>query len=232
MSVAAEHVDPHHPNLRPEDWPAERLYGVVTAGKVGMWVFLLSDALMFAGFLLGYGILRGGADVWHCTEAWAAQTGCAVTPELGINFTAGLTFLLICSSVTMVMAYANVVERNRKGALLWLGLTVLGGSLFLVGQYAEYFGLFGIGGLTKHGLVFGESHYANTFYLITSFHGAHVLTGTIYNAVIWIQTARGKFDDGNYNQIELAGLFWHFVDLIWILVFTLVYLVPNPPPVG
>ncbi len=113
----------------PEEWPEDHHFGKASAGKVGMWIFLLSDALTFAGFLLAYGILRASTDVWIPEGL----------PELGINFTAGLTFLLICSSITMVLAYAAVVEKNRAEALKFLGLTILGGALFLCGQYYEYF---------------------------------------------------------------------------------------------
>ncbi len=216
----------HHHNVRPEDWPEDPYVGKATAGKVGMWIFLLSDAMMFVGFLLAYGIRRGNSEVWGCTPELVEAGKCLVVePSLGINFTAGLTFLLICSSVSMVMAYAAVVERNKKSAMLWLGLTIIGGALFLVGQYYEYFGI-GHAGLIEKGLIFGESAYATTFYIITSFHGMHVLSGVIYLSIMWVRLSRGKYDDGDYNQIEMLGLFWHFVDLIWILVFTFIYLVP------
>jgi heme/copper-type cytochrome/quinol oxidase subunit 3 len=206
--AAAAHHD--HPVLLPDDWPVDPQYGKATLGKLGMWIFLLSDAFSFGGLLLAYGILRGGSKVWH-------QPG---EPELGIAFTAGLTFLLICSSVTMVLAYAACVEKNRKKTVLFLALTALGGALFLCGQAKEYTGLI------HEGLIFGHSHYATTFYCITSFHGFHVLTGTVYLTVMCIRTAMGKYDGGNYNHIEICGLFWHFVDLVWILVFTFVYLIP------
>ena len=202
----------------PHDYPVDPEYGRASLGKLGMWIFLLSDAFSFSGLLLAYAVLRGGSDVWIPKGA----------PVLGIPFTAGLTFLLICSSVTMVLAYAACVEKDRKGMVKWLGLTVLGGSLFLCGQMQEYWGTFAFifhhHGLIADGLTFGSSHYATTFYCITGFHGMHVLTGVIYLTTVWIKAARGKFDDGNYNEIEIAGLFWHFVDLVWILVFTFVYL--------
>jgi heme/copper-type cytochrome/quinol oxidase subunit 3 len=184
-------------------------YGSATSGKIAMWIFLLSDAFSFSGFLLAYGILRGGAETW-------IQPG---QPALGINFTAAMTFLLICSSVTMVLAHASCVEGDRKGTLFFLGLTILGGALFLGGQAYEYIHLSNVG------LHFGDSHYSSTFYCITSFHGLHVLTGVLYLTVMFIRTARGKYDNGNHNHIEIAGLFWHFVDLVWILVFTFVYLI-------
>lgn len=222
-------ADGHTHHIRPEDWPADEYVAKASGGKVGMWLFLLSDMMMFAGFLLAYGIRRGSSEIWQCTEA-AVEKGLCVIPEpsLGINFTALLTFLLICSSVSMVMAYAAVVEKDRKKALFWLGLTIFGGALFLVGQYHEYWGVVG-GGLIGNGLHFGQSDYATTFYCITAFHGMHVFSGVVYLSFMWVRLKRGKYDDGDYNHIEMVGLFWHFVDLVWILVFTFVYLVPDNP---
>jgi heme/copper-type cytochrome/quinol oxidase subunit 3 len=217
MSAAAEHAAHAH---GPTDWPVDPQYGKATAGKIGMWIFLLSDALSFAGLLLAYGILRGGSDAWHCTAELAQKTGCAPEPSLGINFTAGMTFLLICSSVTMVLAYAGAVERNRKQLCLFLGLTILGGLLFLCGQAYEYTHFI------QEGFVLGHSARASTFFVTTSFHGLHVLTGVIYLTVILIQSAKGRYDH-DPNRVEYAGLFWHFVDLIWILVFTFIYLIPE-----
>lgn len=200
--------------------PPDEYFGLATSGKIGMWIFLLSDAFSFGGLLLGYGVLRGGATVWRHEmgqHGWTFPT----EPELGIGFTAALTFLLIVSSVFMVMAVASATEGDRKKTMFWLALTALGGALFLLGQVKEYFGLFGSKGLIEEGLVFGRSNYASTFYVTTSFHGCHVLTGTIYILVTLARTAAGKT---NQNEIEILGLFWHFVDLIWILVFTFIYL--------
>ena len=231
------HAADHH-ELPFDQWPSDPLTGRASLGKIGMWIFLLSDALTFAGFLLGYGILRGGNSIWNCTEELFNDGLCTAgpygfEPEMGINFTAGLTFLLICSSVTMVMAYAACVERDRKKTILFLSLTILGGVLFLCGQAQEYFGTFAFifhhEGLIAEGLIFGESNRASTFYLITSFHGCHVLSGVIYLIYTLLKTVQGKYDGGNYNHIEMCGLFWHFVDLIWIIVFTFVYLIPDPP---
>jgi heme/copper-type cytochrome/quinol oxidase subunit 3 len=199
-------------------WPVDRFMGRASALKLGMWIFLLSDAFSFGGLLLTYGVLRGGARVW-----WPQGE-----PPLGINFTAGLTFLLICSSVTMVMAVAAARDGKRGQTLAFLGLTILGGLLFLAGQYHEYFGIAGPG-LHEMGLVFGQSHRATTFYAITGFHGAHVTAGVLYLTVVFARTARGKYDGGNHDGVEVAGLFWHFVDLVWILVFTFVYLIPADP---
>jgi heme/copper-type cytochrome/quinol oxidase subunit 3 len=194
-------------------WPEDPQFGRASPGKIAMWFFLVSDGLSFAGLLLAYGILRGESELWrHVGE-----------PELGIAFTAGLTFLLICSSVSMVFAYEAALEQRKKRATVFLALTALGGALFLLGQYSEYFGILHPG-LTKEGLVFGQSAYASTFYVVTSFHGAHVLTGTLYILITMFRWMRGKATAG---QIELLGLFWHFVDLVWILVFTVIYLIPS-----
>lgn len=205
----AGHHEEHH-GIGGHLLPSDPAVGLATSGKIGMWIFLLSDAFSFGGLLLAYGILRGGSSVWHHEGE----------PSLGINFTAGLTFLLICSSVTMVMAVANAAEGNRGKVTMWLALTALGGALFLTGQFQEYFGIWSEG-LTHEGLLFGRSGYASTFYLITSFHGAHVFSGTLYILITTLRNAGGKADA---NEIEILGLFWHFVDLIWILVFTFVYL--------
>jgi heme/copper-type cytochrome/quinol oxidase subunit 3 len=207
---ASAAAGPHHREIT---WPPDAQFGRASAGKIGMWIFLVSDGLSFGGLLLAYGILRGESVVWrHPGE-----------PALGIGFTALLTFLLICSSVTMVFAYEAAQQGNRRRAAALLGATALGGALFLLGQYSEYFGILHPG-LTKEGLVFGKSAYASTFYVITSFHGAHVFTGTVYILVTLVRWLRGKATAG---QVELLGLFWHFVDLVWILVFTIVYLIPT-----
>jgi heme/copper-type cytochrome/quinol oxidase subunit 3 len=223
---AAEHGgghDGHGEHHGPIEIPDDPQYGVASPGKLAMWIFLLSDGFSFGGLLLTYGILRGGAKAWPPNPELHE-------PHLGINFTAGLTFLLICSSVTMVLAHAAAVEGNRKKLVGFLGLTVLGGVLFLCGQMQEYFGAFqalGLGeGLIAEGLHFGASAYANTFFVITSFHGMHVFSGVVYLTVMLIRSALGKYDNGNHDHIEILGLFWHFVDLVWILVFTFIYLIP------
>lgn len=214
-SQHAAHGNGHHDG--PITWPHDPFMARASALKVGMWIFLLSDAFSFCGLLLTYGVLRAASEVWH-------QPG---EPAFGINFTAALTFLLICSSVTMVMAIAACRAGNRRKTLTFLGLTILGGALFLCGQFHEYFGI-ATHGLVADGLKFSASHRATTFYVITSFHGFHVFSGVVILTVMFVKTAAGKYDHGNHDALEAAGLFWHFVDLVWILVFTFVYLIPEP----
>lgn len=209
MSQAAtEHIDHAHGAA------VDPSFGTATEGKIAMWIFLLSDALSFGGLLLGYGILRGG------NEAWPDPT-----KYLGINFTAGMTFLLICSSVTMVLALAGAHEKNKKKLVLFLSLTILGGLLFLSGQAYEYTHLYHDKKMTLAGQHLEVPLFASTFFVITSFHGMHVTAGVIYLSTILVGALRGKYLD-DPNGVEIAGLFWHFVDLVWILVFTFVYLIP------
>ena len=236
MSAHAEAE--HHDHGPITDWPDDKQMGKASPGKIAMWFFLLSDAMSFGGLLLGYAILRARADVW-------VQKGEPV--EFGINFTAGLTFLLICSSVTMVLAVDRAHHNDKSGTVKWLFVTAIGGGLFLCGQMQEYFGAFSFlfghaGGLSCYGidqaaamaegghgcLMFGTSARASTFYLITSFHGLHVLSGTIYIIATLRQAMKGTYLNDNGSPVEICGLFWHFVDLVWILVFTFVYLIPLP----
>ena len=177
-----------------------------------MWIFLVSDAFSFFGLLLAYGILRGEAAAWH-------QPG---EPSLSVTLGAGMTAVLIASSVAMILAFDAKGRGNARQATLFLALTGALGALFLIGQYAEYFGIVHPG-LTREGLVLGHSAYASTFYVITSFHALHVFIGIVYITFILVRNAGGGSSAGEF---ELLGLFWHFVDLIWIFVFTLLYLVP------
>jgi len=191
----------------PVTWPPDAQYGAATPGKIGMWVFLVSDAFAFGGLLIAQGILRGGRQEW-------VQQG---EPRLGIPFTAALTFVLISSSFTNVMAWAAAAEERRRAASALLAITALGGLLFLAGQYHEWTGLI------REGLVFGRSARASTFYVITGFHGMHVLVGVGYILAVLGQYLRGH---ATAHHVELLGLYWCFVDFVWIFVFSFVYLMP------
>ena len=193
-------------------WPPDAQYGTATPGKIGMWIFLVSDAFSFAGLLLAEGILRAGQPSW-------IQPG---EPALGLRFTAGLTFLLVSTSLTNVLAWAAAVAGRRREAAALLAVTALGGLLFLVGQFQEWFGLWGPG-LVREGLVFGHSARASTFYVITGYHGLHVLVGVLYIGAILLGYLRGRVEA---RQIELLGLYWCFVDFVWVFVFSFVYLMP------
>jgi heme/copper-type cytochrome/quinol oxidase subunit 3 len=209
MSSNAAAAHAHH---GPVTWPPDAQYGAATPGKIGMWVFLVSDAFSFAGLLIAMGILRSRAEPW-------VREG---EPALAVGFTAALTFLLVSTSLTNVLAWAAAVEGRRRAAAALLAATALGGILFLVGQYQEWFGIWAPG-LVEEGLTFGRSARASTFYVITGYHGLHVLVGVLYILAVLAQYVRGH---ATAHHVELLGLYWCFVDFVWIFVFSFVYLMP------
>jgi heme/copper-type cytochrome/quinol oxidase subunit 3 len=178
-----------------------------------MWIFLAGDAMSFGALLAAYGVLRYGSVDWPVPAS-----------VLGISLTALMTFLLICSSVTMVYALAAIKRGDLAGLKKFLALTILGGLTFLGLQAYEWTHLIHAGlGFTAN--KWGASLFGATFFAITGFHGAHVTGGVIYLSCYQIQALRGRLGAESANQIEIAALYWHFVDLVWILVFTFVYLV-------
>jgi cytochrome c oxidase subunit III len=148
---------------------------------------------------------------------------------LAINLTAANTFVLICSSVTMVLALAAIQQGRRTKCNVFLFATVIIGSIFLSVQVYEYRQLMFVHhypiGISANGhFVPSCSLFASCFFTMTGFHGAHVTGGVILLFCVWIASLRGSFSATNYSTIELAGLYWHFVDLVWIILFTIVYL--------
>ncbi len=207
MSQAAvlEHpmgAEPAESPLTPESW-----------GKLGMWVFLAGDAMSFGALLAGYGALRYGSADWPNPSH-----------VLGIQLTAFMTFLLICSSVTMVKGLAAIQHGDEAGLRRFLALTILGGVMFLGMQAYEWTHLIERG-MRLSGNPFGASLFSTTFFCLTGFHGCHVFGGVVYLTCILVQAMRGRYTANAHNPVEIAALYWHFVDLVWILVFTFVYLV-------
>lgn len=205
MSHAATHD--HHPQEERND----PQFGKASIGKLAMWIFLVTDAMSFSGFLIAYAVLRSTMDWPHPSD------------YLGINLSGFATFILICSSVSMVMAIDACKNKDRKGMLNWLLATILGGASFLGIQAYEYTHLIHQG-ITLTSFAHGNNLFASTFYIVTGFHGLHVLTGVVYLICEYRFALQGRYDNGDYNRLEILGLFWHFVDLVWILVFTFIYL--------
>ncbi len=201
MSTAAatQHalVEPAESPLTPESW-----------GKLGMWTFLAADAMTFGALLAGYGALRYGDPAWPRPST-----------ILGIPLTALMTFLLICSSVTMVEGLAGIRQGNAAKFRKFMALTVLGGILFLSLQAYEW------SHLIEHGQSIRRNNFGATFFILTGFHGMHVFSGVIYLTIILLLGMAGRFTPERSSPVEIAGLYWHFVDLIWILVFTFIYLI-------
>lgn len=194
-------------------YPNDPQFGKASPGKIGMWLFLGTDAMSFSGFLIAYAVLRATKDWPNPVEALG-----------GVHLSGIMTFILICSSVSMVMSIDACKRRARQEMLNWLLATIVGGAIFLGIQAYEYYHLMDAMGMTFSTYAHGNNLFSSTFFSITGFHGLHVFSGVLYLCYMYKQALDGRFDKGDYGQLEIAGLFWHFVDLVWILVFTFIYL--------
>lgn len=177
--------------------------------KLGMWVFLGSEIMFFTALIGAYLILR------VATPTAFKEPG----EVLAVNITAFNTFLLICSSVTMVKAFAAVQDGRQDALVRWLIATTLIGATFVGVQVYEY------QELMHKGFVPSEGIYGSTFYTMTGFHGFHVSIGVICLAFVTLRAHQGRYTAGDHRGVEIVGLYWHFVDLVWIILFTIVYLI-------
>jgi cytochrome c oxidase subunit 3 len=203
-------------------------------GKLMMWFFLISDAFSFSGLLIAYGLLRFTHEHWpNPEEVFHAFPGFG-HQHLPLVFVGLMTFILIVSSFTMVMAVEAGHRNDKGGILFWLMLTIVGGLAFLGCQAWEWTHLI-MGGTTIYGNPYGpDGHgavaFGQLFFLITGFHGGHVTSGVIINIIIFYNVMYGVYDNRpptpeKYEIVEKVGLYWHFVDLVWVFVFTFFYLV-------
>jgi cytochrome c oxidase subunit 3 len=271
-----------------ELWGGGRSPLSMSYGKMMMWFFLVSDGLTFGGLLLSLTFMRQKyADVWPISED-VFHSFPGTHAHLPLLYVALMTFILIVSSVTMVLAVEAGHRMDKKNVIFWMALTVIGGFFFLGSQVWEWshfihgtehgvwefannvrghlvdgsgamVSVFGDGVSiqlldnidgTSGGLVTGveaqsmynEFHnhihganlteneyglqlYGNFFFFITGFHGFHVFTGVMFNLIIMINCIKGIYHDrGHYEMVEKTGLYWHFVDLVWVFVFTIFYL--------
>lgn len=177
--------------------------------KLMMWIFLVTDALLFAGFLASYGFIR------LASPAWPEQND--VFPMLKI---AAMTFVLITSSATMATAVGAAHRKDLERAMAFVALTALGGAIFLLAQATEWATLISEGArLTRN--PWGPAPFAAFFFMITGFHGTHVLIGVILLTVVALRLWSGR---ATGMGVEVAGLYWHFVDVVWCFIFPLFYL--------
>jgi heme/copper-type cytochrome/quinol oxidase subunit 3 len=223
----------------------------VSPGKVAMWLFLATEVMFFTGLIGSYIVLRAGSpptgfsnkyppgfEIRSLTPAEAKGVHFSQWPKpydeatnpLSINLTALNTFILICSSVTMVLALSAVQRGDQSRFKLFLAATVVIGSTFLGIQVYEYYQLmFGhhypIGISATGHFRPNVSIFASCFFTMTGFHGAHVCGGVILLSVILLRALMGGYTAAHHSPVELAGLYWHFVDLVWIILFTVVYLI-------
>ena len=176
--------------------------------KLLMWLFLASECLLFGSLIAAYLLYRGQSVVGPYPE------------ELfDIPFTSVSAFVLLMSSVTMVLALAAIQRGDQRGLRIWLIATALLGTLFVSGQAFEFTEF------NREGLSLSSNLFGTTFFVLTGFHGAHVTVGVLILLSLLVMALRGRLTQAQSLNVELAGLYWHFVDVVWIAIFTLVYLI-------
>lgn len=175
--------------------------------KLLMWAFIGSECMLFGSLIITYLVYRGRSIVGPYPEEL-----------LNIPFITVTTFVLLMSSLTMVLALAAVQRDDMRQGKLWILMTALLGLVFLSGQVYEFTHFVHEGlGLTTN--LFGAS-----FFLLTGTHGAHVFVGVIWLTTLFVLAVRGKLTSANAETVEITGLYWHFVDVVWIVLFTIIYL--------
>lgn len=175
--------------------------------KLGFWTFMGSETLFFGSFIATYMIYVG-----------RSVQGPYPHDVLDIPLTTISTFVLLMSSLAMVLALAAVQQGSRKGALTWLMVTAGLGMTFLGFQAYEFTHFY------HEGLTLSTNLFGSSFFILTGFHGAHVTVGVIWLLILWLQTLAGRIGPADALKVEIAGLYWHFVDIVWIAIFTLIYL--------
>ena len=235
-----------HAIAKPQGWGGGTSPLGTSHGKLFMWFFLISDALSFSGLLVALGFFRHKyADVWPVSTD--VFTHFPFThAHLPLIYVGWMTFDLILSSVTMVLAVEAGHRKDKKGVIFWMFLTIIGGAIFVGSQVWEWkiFIEGSVDGAMRWQLVDGQwiekafsganlfyneysqtPHYANFFFCVTGFHGFHVFSGVVINIITFIMAYTGVFERrGHYEFVEKVGLYWHFVDLVWVFVFTFFYL--------
>jgi len=180
--------------------------------KMLMWAFLASDTMFFGALIATYMSYRGRSE----------EVGIGPFPHeiLDIPYTSVSAFVLLMSSLTMVLALAACQKGDQRGLRVWLFATALLGMIFLGGQWFEFTEFF------HEGLSLQRNMFGATFFTLTGFHGAHVTIGVIWLLTLLFISLRGGINKDDSLDVEIAGLYWHFVDIVWIVIFTLVYLIP------
>jgi heme/copper-type cytochrome/quinol oxidase subunit 3 len=180
--------------------------------KLLMWLFLASDCMFFGALIATYMIYRGRTE----------EVGIGPFPHemVDIPFTSVSAFILLMSSLTMVLSLGSLQRGNIRNSRIWLFATAMLGSIFLGGQYFEFTEFY------HEGLGLTTNLYGSSFYTLTGFHGTHVAIGVLWLLGLLFVSLRGGLKAKDSMTLEVAGLYWHFVDIVWIVIFTLVYLIP------
>jgi cytochrome c oxidase subunit 3/cytochrome o ubiquinol oxidase subunit 3 len=177
--------------------------------KLAMWLFLGSECLLFGGLISTYMLYRGR----HSENLGPDQVW-------DIPFTSASSFVLLMSSLTMVLAVTAAKRGDDRNTNIWLVMTAILGSLFVAGQMYEFTTFY------REGLGFTTSLFSSSFYTLTGFHGVHVTVGVIILLATVGMILKNRIHGDKAEVVEIVGLYWHFVDIVWILIFTLVYLIP------
>ncbi len=204
-TLASSHDDASH------DHGGHGSSAMLTNGKLGMWLFLASDCLFFGAFISAYLLYRG-----------RPQPGPTPKELFDIPFTSATSFVLLMSSMAMVLALAAIQRGDHRRFRLWTLATALFGATFIAGQIFEFTEFY------REGLELDTNLFGSTFYVLTGFHGAHVTLGIIWLLSLWGMSMQGRLGSDKSESVELAGLYWHFVDVVWIVIFTVIYLMPQP----
>jgi heme/copper-type cytochrome/quinol oxidase subunit 3 len=175
--------------------------------KMVFWAFLGSECMFFGSLIATYLIYKG-----------RDQVGPHPHDVLNIPFTSFSAFVLLMSSLTMVLGLAAVQRGNPRGTKIWIAATALLGMVFIGGQCYEFTEF------VQHGLKLQTNLFSSSFYVLTGFHGTHVTVGVIWLWTLFMMAVRGKLPQQRALDVEIAGLYWHFVDVVWIAIFTLIYL--------
>jgi cytochrome c oxidase subunit 3 len=205
------------------DWSSDRQTFHVPWGKAMMWIFLLSDTFIFTCFLTGYMNVRISTPVpWpNPSEVFALEVFGTSVPLLLIGI---MTFDLITSSGTMALAVNYGYRRDRGRAAALMFITAAIGAIFVAMQAFEWSKLIIEEGVRPWGNPMGASQFGAAFFMITGFHGLHVSAGVVYLTIVALKVLRGDYEKKGYEIVEIVGLYWHFVDLVWVFIFAFFYL--------
>ena len=207
-----------------QDWASDKdAFKNVSWGKTMMWIFLLSDTFIFSCFLVAYMSVRMTTAVpWpNSSEVFALTIAGEHIPLILIAI---MTFVLITSSGTMAMAVNCGYRGQRKKAAMLMLLTALFGVFFVGMQAFEWTKLIVEEGVRPWGNPLGAAQFGAAFFMITGFHGFHVSIGVVYLTVVALKVLRGDYEERGYEIVEITGLYWHFVVLVWVFIFAFFYL--------
>ena len=179
--------------------------------KLAMWLFLGSECLLFGGLISTYLLYK--------TER-GPDNRVIPTDIFDIPFTSVSSFVLLMSSLTMVLALSAITRGDDRNARVWLLTTALLGGVFIGGQVYEFTTFF------REGLGYTINPASSAFYTLTGFHGVHVSLGIVMLMSLYVASLQGKLTSKNSETVEIVGLYWHFVDIVWIFIFTVIYLIP------